>query len=230
MKIFKRKVKLSAKQVYLNTLTKKIDKNYSELEVFFDLDLRHLCNLQSTVSEIANCLIIEQYTAAITGVNFLAERMMKLSLIELEMKNMKSNHPDFKNKMKKTNNMFDGLNLNKTIERCSIEKILSSKEEEYLTTIKGKFRNSYSHAEMNKINSNVPNEIQVYSTTISSAIEKMKKGEKINIKKMNLPSSIPSVQESFQMKNAKESALLYFKNLCQIAKNIDHRISEKLKG
>jgi hypothetical protein len=146
----------------------RIDRNYSSLERFFNHDLTFMASLISIRWEILNCWLLENYNASITLTNHFVERMLKLSLIQLETKSINFSEPEkYFKKIIHLHNQYDHLELNKTIKHNKNRQLISEDEFNYLNTTCKMFRDSYSHAQIGVINKNHPEKFSGYMLALT---------------------------------------------------------------
>jgi hypothetical protein len=204
----------------------RIDRNYSSLERFFNHDLTFMASLISIRWEILNCLLLENYNASITLTNHFVERMLKLSLIQLETKSINFSEPEkYFKKIIHLHNQYDHLELNKTIKHNKNRQLISEDEFNYLNTTCKMFRDSYSHAQIGVINKNHPEKFSGYMFSFDDVKNKLANGQtNFDKTKIEIPKESPTMAQLYQTESAKENALEYFTNIYEILINIEKRL------
>jgi len=204
----------------------RIDRNYSKLERFFNHDLTFMLSLLSIRWEILNCLLLENNNASITLTNHFVERMLKLSLIQLETKGINlSEQEKYSKRIIHVHNQYDHLKLNETIKHNKNKQLISEKEFHYLNTTCKTFRDSYSHAQIGVINKKQPEKFSGYMFSIDDVKKKLVKGEtNFNKTEIEIPKESPTMAQLYQTESARENALEYFTNIYEILINIEKRL------
>lgn len=218
---------MMSKETFIKAYTEKVERNYSYLEPYFNHNLILLSAINPVKYEIINCLMIEKFIASINCTNHFLERLMKLALIQKKTKGLKYDEiEELSSKLDDAYNDYDKLNLWESIDKCFKEAKLITKDEfDVLNKIKYKIRNSYSHAQMQKINQGIPNKIPMKMYSLKEVTKSMK--SKIIHKEVLAPTKDPTLQSEFQKNSSKDLAINYFKTVYQIAMNIDLKLDEK---
>lgn len=206
----------------------RINRNYSKLEHFYSYELTHLSALRSLRWEILSSLLLENNNASITLTNHFVERMLKLSLIVFETKNINLSEPEkYSKRIKHFHNQYDHLNLDATIRHNKKKKLISEQEAIYLNTICKTFRDSYSHAQIKTINKDHPDIFLGNMFSLDDIKNKLEKGDlQFNSTKIELPKESPIMAELYQTESARENALNYFAEIQNILMNIEKNIEE----
>ncbi|WP_438965123.1 hypothetical protein [Flavobacterium sp.] len=206
----------------------RFDKNFSKVEKLYNHDLSYMSSLTFIKFEILNCLILEFNNASITLTNHFVERMLKLSLILLETKNITLSEPDkYSKKVNHLHQQYDHLYLHETLNHNKKKKLISEEEYKFLSNDGKMFRDSYSHAQIGKINIKQPNNFSGQMFSISDVKKKLTKGESnFTTRKIEIPSISPSVAQLYQNISAEKNALIYFTKVYEILINIEKRLEE----
>lgn len=213
---------------YKDDILKKIACNFPSIEKYFNHHLNEMCALNSIKYEVLNCLILELYHSSITATNHLLERMLKLSLIELETKNV--NYSEIEKYTRIVNHahqQYDHLYIHQTLKHNKNKKLISEDEFIYLTQVSKTMRDGYSHAQSSVINKEMPKKFTGFSFSISEVKDSLIKGEQLKAgKQINIPSSSPTISQIFQDNVSKDKALLYFENVYTVIINIENRLRD----
>jgi hypothetical protein len=206
----------------------RIDRNYSKVESFYNHEMSYMSSLRSIRWEILNCLLLENDNASITLTNHFVERMLKLSLIQLETKDINLSEPEkYSKRIIHAHNQYDRLKLNVSIKRNKDKQLISEDEFNYLNTTCKMFRDSYSHAEIGVINKTQPNNFSGFMFSFDDVKQKLIKGEHNFEKKLiEIPKESPSMAQFYQTQSSRENALDYFTNVYQILINIEKKLKE----
>ncbi|TMM52033.1 hypothetical protein FEE95_21725 [Maribacter algarum] len=220
-----------SKEILIKGYVEKVNKNYNSLEYYFDDELKFLQPLNLAKYEVINCLMIEQFNAAITLTNHMTERMLKLALIEKTTHGLKISEKDI-NELNKTiteaSNLYDSEKMSQTIKLVYNEGLITEQEKTYLDkVIRDKIRNSFSHAEMEKVNKGKKDQIELRSFKFTEVQKSINEGSPIPKKQIKVSTKVPFLQSEIQKMKAEEIAFPYFKNIYKIAKNIDRRLDVK---
>jgi len=204
----------------------RIERNYTKLEQFYDYDLTFMSSLLSIRWEILNCLLLENNNASITLTNHFVERMLKLSLIELETKCVNLSEPEkYSKKVIHFHNQYDHLTLDATIKHNKNKQLISIEEANYLSTTCKTFRDSYSHAQVGVINKKQPDKLSGYMFSFEDVKKKLVNGETdFNKTEIELPKESPTMVQLYQTESARENALEYFTKIHDILINIEKRL------
>lgn len=206
----------------------RIERNYSKLEFFYNHDLTSMISLLNIRWEILNCLLLENDNASITLTNHFVERLLKLSLIQLETKNINLSEPEKYSKMViHLHNQYDHLTLDATIKHNKNKKLISEEEAHYLSTTCKSFRDSYSHAQIGVINKKQPEKFSGYLFNFEDVKKKLVNGE-TNFEKtqIEIPKESPTMAQLYQTESARENALEYFTKIYQILINIEKKLNQ----
>jgi len=172
--------------------------------------------LSFNINEIARCLIVEAYSAAITLTNHMLERLLKLALIEDEMQLLPLNHP-YQACWDRMYPYFD-LDMQITINRCATKQLISGKVKKQLLVYKDIFRNGFSHAATDLIFKEYPETFTVsYDHPFNDTIE-------FNLKKD------PRFQLQFLQEIAQKRALEYFEYVITLISIIEDSLQRKYPG
>jgi hypothetical protein len=205
----------------------RIERNYSQVERFFAHDLTYMSSLLSIRWEILNCLLLENNNASITLTNHFVERMLKLSLIQLETKDIELSEPEKYTKIiLHAHEKYDRLKLHDTIKENKNKQLISKDEFDYLSTTCKSFRDSYSHAQIEIINKKQPETFSGYMFNFDNVKDNLGKGE-MNFEKtkVEIPKVSPSVAQFYQTQSSRENALEYFTNVYEILINIEKKLN-----
>ena len=213
--------------IYKDGILKKISGNFPLMEKYFTHHLNEMCALNSIKYEVLNCLVLELYHSSITATNHLLERMLKLSLIELETKNV--NYSEIEKYTRIVNHaheQYDHLYIHQTLKHNKNKKLISEDEFNYLSQVSKTMRDGYSHAQTSVINKEMPKTFTGFSFSISEVKSSLTKGDQLKAgAQIDIPSSSPTISQLFQDNVSKDKALLYFENVYIIIMNIETRIS-----
>ena len=206
----------------------RFDKNFSKVENLYNHNLSIMGSLTFLKFEILNCLILDFNNASITLTNHFVERMLKLSLILIETKNLTLSEPDkYSKKVNHLHQQYDHLYLHETLNHNKKKKLISEEEYKYLNNEGKMFRDSYSHAQIGKINNEQPDNFSGQMFSFSDVKEKLTKGESnFTTRKIEIPSISPSVVPLYQNISAEKNALIYFTKVYEILINIEKRLEE----
>ncbi len=219
------------KEIFIKGYLEKIERNNSFLEPYFKHSLILLSAINPIKYEIINCLMIEQYIASINCTNHFLERLMKLALIQKETEGLKYDEIEkLSSKLNIAYINYDKLNLCDSIDKCYNEARLITKNEfETLNKMRSEIRNSYSHAQMQKINQGLPENISMQMYSFKEAKKSIKNKTKIVSKEVFIPTKDPTLQSEFQKSYSKDLAINYFKTVYEIAISIDVKLDVKLE-
>lgn len=204
----------------------RIERNYLMLEKFFNHDLTYMISLLNLRWEILISLLLENNNASITLTNHFVERMLKLSLIELETKDVNLSEPEkYSKRVIHAHNQYDHLTMDATIKHNKKKQLISDDEFQYLSTVCKSLRDSYSHAQVGVINKTQPEKLSGYMFSIEDVKNKLTKGETDFAKtKIELPKESPTMVQLNQTESARENALEYFARIYDILINIEKRL------
>ena len=215
-----------SKEIFKKTYLEKVEANYSYLEPYFNDTLILLSAIKPIKYQIINCLMIEQFIASINCTNHFLERLMKLTLIENYVKGIKYDEAEkLTEKLDIAYEKYDGLLLSQSIKACYEEaKLITENEFIELNKIRELIRNSYSHAQMSKINRGLPKTMSMFMFDFEEVKKSIKNKSEIKKKEVFIPTNSPALQTEFQNSASKDLAINYFKAVYQIAKNIDVKL------
>lgn len=204
----------------------RIDRNYSLVERFFNHDLKFMSSLLSIRWEILNCLLLENNNASITLTNHFVERMLKLSLIQLETKDINLSEPEkYTKRILHAHKIYDHLKLHDTIKHNKKKQLISEEEFNYLNTTCKSFRDSYSHAQIEIINKKQPETFSGFMFNFENIKNNLVKGEtNFEKTKIEIPKVSPSIAQQYQTESSRENALEYFSQVYEILINIEKRL------
>lgn len=129
-----------------------LDKNYDKYSNYLTKDFKVFTELNNSVEEVIKCLMLEFDKAAITLTNNLLFRLLKLSLIYNEVGSKPVPIEKWESVFAEPNLKYGTLSLDKAIELCKFQNLITSSEKEYITdSIKKLIVNGYSNADLAKI-------------------------------------------------------------------------------
>jgi len=207
------------REIFEENFIKLLKQNFNENSKYFNTNYQIFFELNTLVFEINKCLILEFDRAAITLTNYFLERLLKLALIYNEIGIGSIEIDKWDEILSPTISKFDKLNLGKSIELCKKNNLINSSEKDYLwNIIRDLIRNGFSHAESNKILSEVPNEKTVYKGSLydNSDIEKVTINQKL----------IPEIQALLIEDFAKAIAKNYFDFVYKLSYNIEKKLNK----
>ena len=219
-----------SKEIFLKSYKEKVNRNYDQLDYYFNDRLAILSALNPVKYQIINCLMIEQNIASVTLTNHLLERMLKLALIEKEIYGLKIGKDDIELKLKLdfSYKKYDNLVLSQSIKEAYKSELINDKEKEYLYNIvRDNIRNAFSHAEMEKINKGKQESITMFSYKFGEVEEKFRNQEALAHKEIIVSTKVPVLQSEIQNDKCSQIAMPYFESIYKIAKNIDARLDLK---
>ena len=174
-------------------------------------------SLNPILEQVCDCLLIKADIAAITLTNFLVERTLKLAVIISEG-NGKTYSCDipldqvFKEEIER----YDKNKMEQTINRAKSIGIITKEESEYLKDYKAKYRNPFSHAELQAILAGVT--ITTYETSLFNPTD-------IVEKEVNLPTT-PLFQDWGLAQYCKKHSFDYFIEIFVLARKIEKRLQD----
>lgn len=140
------------KNNFENIVGLSISRNFDRFKGYYDYKFLFFHELESTVYEVVNCLILGYYTAALTLTNNLLERLLKLSLIYKVVGTGAIPVENWNSVFEEPNKRYGSLPLSESIRQCRKEGLITELEEEYLNkVIRDMIRNGFSHADTSKI-------------------------------------------------------------------------------
>lgn len=202
-------------------MLKKINLNYNSISSFLDPKPEIFAELITVIYEINTCTILELHKASITLTNYLLERLLKIALIynEAGISPVKDIN-DLDGIFREPNNKYGTIMLEASIKRCKEFDLITVEEQEVLNeTIRKLLRNGFSHADSSKILKDLPNEYQMYHTSLSSPSE---------ITEIFLDTKInPTFQALHMSDYAAHQAFPYYKFVYDLIFKIEKRLKEK---
>ena len=191
--------------------------------------IKELINLESLIKENFNCLLLGLNQASIFCSNHLLERLMKYSLIQNETINFFFTDKEiYINKLNEAKLKYDSKTLFETIKLVIDSKLISQEQGDNLQKLRQSIRNPYSHAEIAKINKNIPELIPGYLFSFNEVKKNIvNKEERQMLKSLDLPTYSPAIAQLYQELNSKEIALNYFKSILETIIVIDINLQEK---
>ncbi len=200
----------------------KIESNFSQYTYFLNYEFKVFDGLQSTISEICQCLMLGLNKSAITLSNYFSEKMLKLALIYNKVGIAPINPQNWNDKFGEAENLYGGIILKTSIDKCYEFNLITQQEKETLiNVIKNIVRNGFSHADGLKILKNAPS-TQVLVHGRFDDLE----GKSIKFLNVN-QKVVPFMQAEGIDLFAEANALPYFKKIFQILVNIEQRLSKK---
>lgn len=209
------------KSIFEKDFADLLNQNFDKYSKYFDLSYKVFHELNTSVFEIAKCLILDLNKAAITLTNHMLERLLKLALIYNEVgiqsKSVDSLNQTYQNPVVVK---YGKLVLGKTIEECRIKGLITKEEHDFLyDTVREVFRNGFSHADYSKILEGVSDTLPGYSASLA--------GEDGVIQVSLNPKTIPFLQSVTMERFAKQNAGDYFKTVINLLTNIEERMVRK---
>lgn len=196
-----------------------LDERFEVFQVSFDFEFQVFFELKTIVSEISHCLLLELYNSAITLTNHLLERLLKLSLINLEVGINSTPIEEWNSIYEAPYRKYHSITLGNSIEQCRKNKIITIEEKDFLfDVIREQMRNGFSHADFSKILEEVPDTIETYGATFD---------DPTNLKKNEVNPKIIPFLETLLIENfAKENAVEYFVYVLSLIERIEQRLIE----
>lgn len=217
---------MDLKQLLKDQAVLRYDQNFDKVEKYFDHNLNFLISLTFVKSEILNCLILDYNNASITLTNHFLERMLKLSLLQLETKNITLEQPEkYATAINHWHKQYDHIKLHDSIKHNKRKNLISEDEAAYLTSVAKEIRDAYSHAQIGAINKKQENVLDGRMFSISDVKAKLSEGRSdFTSTKLVLPAVSPSIAQLNQNLVSRENALQYFDKIYNIAINIERRL------
>lgn len=197
----------------IDSINSKINERYSSIRIFYN-NIYQFPELDPVRDEICKCILFDLNQAAITLTNHLLESALKKCLIHKYTIDKKySNYIDSEDIYKEGISKFDNKksDLSKSINAACSYGLISKEQKKSLHFFREKFRNSYSHASMEK----TFGEFKLHGKIISSVNEIFKPIDS-NIYVKN----IPIIQGLVQSMKASNESLPYFSYVDQIVRNM----------
>jgi hypothetical protein len=208
------------KNIFEKDFKDKLDKNFDKQSKYFDFNLKVFNELGTLIFEINKCLILDLNRASITLTNNLLERLLKLALVYNETGIGSKPVENWDSDFSKPNSNYGSMQLGNTIEKCKKFNLLNENEKVYLFDIvRELMRNGFSHADTNKILSDLPDSLKMFEISLSNPTE---------IKEVNIKhKSIPFLQAIHLENFAKDNANYYFDYVFNLIFRIEQRLIEK---
>ena len=203
-------------QSHYNRCLSKLD----NFQRYFDYDYKVFYGLRTTVFEISHCLMLELYKSSITLTNYWLERLLKMALIDNEVGLKPIPIDQWNDIFEKPNKNYNSINLSTTIDYCLKNSLITQPEKDFLyTVIREQIRNGFSHADSNKILSDIPEQMSGYHGSFDGSQE---------LRKVSLNQKlIPSIQSALIDDFAKNNALNYFEFVFELMRKIEGRLKDK---
>lgn len=211
------------KGVFEKSFIEKLDKNFPELNKYFEFNLQIFCEFNTLIFEINKCLILEFHRATITLTNNLLERLLKLALINNETGIGPIPIEKWNEVFKEPNRKYGSIPLGNSIEKCKKLGLLSEQEKHFLfNIIRELMRNGFSHADSSKILADLPDNSPMFQGSLTNP--------NADLKEFWINQKIIPTFQALQMENfAKENAKDYFDFVFHLIFRIEERLKEKLK-
>lgn len=207
------------REIFEENFIQLLKQNFENNSKYFNSNYQIFFEFNTLVFEINKCLILELDRAAITLTNYFLERLLKLALIYNEIGIDGIEIEKWDEVLSPAISKFDNIKLGNSIEQCKKHNLINSSEKKYLwDIIRDLIRNGFSHAESNKILSELPNERKVYKGSLydNSEIEKVTINQKL----------IPEIQALLIENFAKANSQSYFDFVYNLSHNIEKRIKK----
>ena len=207
------------REIFEENFIQLLKQNFENNSKYFNSNYQIFFEFNTLVFEINKCLILELDRAAITLTNYFLERLLKLALIYNEIGIDGIEIEKWDEVLSPAISKFDNIKLGNSIEQCKKHNLINSSEKDYLwNIIRDLIRNGFSHAESNKILSELPNERKVYKGSLydNSEIEKVTINQKL----------IPEIQALLIENFAKANSQSYFDFVYNLSHNIEKRIKK----
>jgi len=206
----------------INNFSKNIANNMAQLEPYYNYKFYLFCQQKILVDEILDCLLIGLNQASIVLTNHLLERMLKFSLINSEMRGLHVGDSDFNSKYNEAEAKYDGEDLSKNINTAFAKEIINEEEKKELLSLKDKFRNPYSHANITKILKDIPQNTIGLMYSFSEVKDALQKSEDIpQGQEIEIPTNI--MAQYNQKDIADDSAFEYFRKIFGVMCKIEER-------
>ncbi|PTX61697.1 hypothetical protein C8N46_104341 [Kordia periserrulae] len=211
------------KDIFEKSFIEKLDKNFLELNKYFEFSLEIFCEFNTLIFEINKCLILEFHRATITLTNNLLERLLKLALINNETGIVPIPIEKWNQVFEEPNRKYGSIPLGNSIEKCKKLGLLSDQEKHFLfNIIRELMRNGFSHADSSKILANLPDNSPMFQGSLTNPNADLKE---VGINQKIIPTFQALQMESFAKENAKD----YFDFVFHLIFRIEERLKEKQK-
>ncbi len=208
------------KELFEKDFIGNLNKNFSELSMYFDFQPKVFFEFNTLIYEINKCLILELDRAAITLTNHLLERLMKLALIYNETGIGPKPVEQWNEIFDEPNQKYSSIPLGNSIEKCKKLKLISENEKVYLfDTIRELMRNGFSHADSSKILVNIPDDSKMFHGSFKNPTD---------LKEVSLNQKVIPFMQAVHLENfAKENGKKYFDFVYNLISRIETRLLEK---
>jgi hypothetical protein len=207
------------KAIFITDFNNKIGNNFERLRPYYEQKFNQLTELTTLKFEILNCLMLGFHQASICTTNHFLERALKLSLIHLYTLGLTFFDKDYNQKTQEAHNKYD--------RKLALDnQLITNDEFATLTKIKGRFRDSYSHAEMEAILGDIPKFVPTRAYSFDSVKTSLRNNtplvEPIHLKHLTIQ---PSLAQHLQEIKSKALAQSYFNDVYNILMEIDKRLA-----
>lgn len=194
-----------------------LNKNFAKYSKYFDYKFKIFFELQTSIFEVAKCLILELDKATITLTNSILERLLKLALIYKEVGTESIPIEKWNSVFADPNQKYSSLNLSNSIELCKKHNLITQSEKDFLfDTVRELMRNGFSHADSGKILKDIPEITVGFYANLNKPSE---------IKKVDLNQKTISPLQAVQIDNfAKANSSIYFDYVFELIEKIEDRI------
>ncbi|HWI89935.1 MAG TPA: hypothetical protein VNT20_01620 [Flavisolibacter sp.] len=205
------------KVVFEKNFDECLNRNFETYSKYFDFEYKVFHEFRPTVFQIAKCLILEMNYTAITLTNHLLERLLKLALISKAVGVSPIPTENWNSVFEPPVKKYGSMLLGNTIEQCKKENLIDDKEKSVLfDVVRELMRNGFSHADAEKILSDLPDEVQLFEGSFSNPN---------NLKPVSLnPKLIPPLQSIHMESFAKANATNYFDYIFRLIGKIEDRL------
>lgn len=206
------------KIVFEKNFNECLNKNFEAYLKYFDFEYKVFHEFRPTVFQISKCLILEMNYAAITLTNHLLERLLKLALISKAVGISPIPTENWSSVFEAPVKKYESMLLGNTIEQCKKENLIDDKEKAVLfNVIRELMRNGFSHADIGKILSDLPDEVQLFQGSFSNPN---------NLTPISLnPKVIPPLQSIHMESFAAANAANYFDYIFRLIGKIEDRLA-----
>ena len=181
-------------------LSSSIVSNFPKIILQFENSYQ-LSDIDPIRHEICLCLLYSLNQASITLTNHLLEKFLKLALVYKDAGKIgATNLYETSEIFEKVINKYNDNDLQKTINQCCTKGIITKEDKKILNQIREKYRNAYSHADIEKT---------FGEGTIPLAQGNFSNPEKIEIGEFKIK-NFPMIQGIIQKKIADDIAYDYF--------------------
>ncbi len=205
----------------------KIEINYTDLIKYYETDLMEFCELNKLKNEVVNCLLIELSQAAIYTTSHLFERTIKLALIKYHTIDFDySNTEQYNLKIEEAINLYDCKILNTNIETAYHLKLISDKQQHKLKELKNDFRNPFAHAEVSKVNNELPKTFNGFTYNLVDVKNRLANNKPLTTPKEEIISThSPAIAQYLFEEQSNKKAFKYFKEIFDILIHFENKIS-----